>query len=66
MLRSLDTYTEGRYSEAIEQRIKLYDSDDLASRGRILSMLAPSQLPTTWQQIRRNIRWLASQIRRRK
>ena len=64
MLRALDTYTEGKYSKAIEERIKLYDSDDLASGGHILSMLKPEQLPTTWQQIRRRFQWLCSQFRR--
>ena len=66
MLRALDTYTEGRYSEVIEKRIKLYDSDDLAARGKVLNMLTPDQLPTTWQQIRRGIKWLGAQFRRRK
>ena len=66
MLRSLDEYTGGRYSEVIEQRIKLYDSDDLASRGKVLSMLTPGQLPTTWQQIRRHFKWLCAQFRKGK
>lgn len=54
MLRALDDYTAGRFSAVIEKRIRLYDSDDLASSGKILRMLAPSELPATAYQIERN------------
>ena len=62
MLRSLDSCTEGRWNKEIDLRIRLYDSDDLASSGRILSLLAPKQLPVTWKQIRRNLRKLVNHL----
>lgn len=62
MLRSLDQYTSGRWSKEIDLRIRLYDSDDLASSGRILSLLAPRQLPVTRMQIRRNILKLVNHL----
>ena len=65
MLRAFDSYTQGRFSKAVERRIRLYDSDDLACRGRILSMLMPRELPITWQQIRRNVRKIITEIRYR-
>ena len=55
MLRALDSYTGGRYSKVIERRIRLYDSDDLAARGRFLAMLGPRELPVTLHQIGRNL-----------
>ena len=58
MLRALDGYTEGRFSAAIERRIRLYDSDDLAAGGHILQMLSPRELPVTALQIKRNFRKL--------
>jgi len=54
MLRALDDYTGGRYSSAISRRIRLYDSDDLASSGKYLRMLSPGELPVTAHQIERN------------
>ena len=58
MLRALDTYTEGRCSDVIERRIRLYDSDDLAVDGEILKMLSPREWPVTALQIERNLRKL--------
>ena len=62
MLRAFDSYTGGQWCKAIDLRIRLYDSDDLASSGRILSLLAPGQLPVTWKQITRNLRKLINHI----
>ena len=62
MLRSLDSYTEGRWSREIDLRIRLYDSDDLASSGRILAMLAPREIPVTLRQIRRNFSKLVNHL----
>ena len=56
MLRALDSYTEGRYADVIERRIRLYDSDDLAVSGKFLKMLAPRELPITALQLERNFR----------
>lgn len=56
MLRKLDDYTGGEYSEVIGKRIRLYDSDDLAYGGKFLAMLAPGELPVTGYQIWRNLR----------
>ena len=56
MLRVLDDYTTGEFSDAIGMRMRLYDSDDYAFRGQLLRMLAPRELPVTAYQIRRNLR----------
>ena len=56
MLRVLDDYTAGEFSDAIGMRMRLYDSDDYAFRGQFLRMLAPHELPVTAFQIRRNLR----------
>ena len=55
MLQAFDRYTEGRFHEAVAQRLALYDSDDLVSARRWFAMLAPRQLRTTFRQIGRSL-----------
>ena len=58
MLDTFDTWTEGRFHEAVVRRKALYDSDDLVARHKWATMLSPHQLPVTLYQLRRSLaRW---------
>lgn len=55
MLQAFDAYTEGRFHKAVDLRIALYDSDDLAAQRRWGAMLAPQQLRITIYQLHRTL-----------
>ena len=55
MLKAFDSYTEGRFHDAVALRLALYDSDDLVSAKRWGAMLAPRQLGLTFRQIGRSL-----------
>ncbi|MBQ7222335.1 MAG: glycosyltransferase [Bacteroidales bacterium] len=55
MLKALDDWTGGRYSEEIDLRMRLYDSDDLITEHKYLSLLKPSEIKVTCYQLRRTI-----------
>lgn len=55
MLQAFDTWTSGRFHEAVALRRALYDSDDLVADRRWGAMLAPRQLPVTCRQLRRTV-----------
>ncbi|MBP5210677.1 MAG: glycosyltransferase [Bacteroidales bacterium] len=62
MLDALDEYTEGRYSKVIQLRRRLYDSDDLITEHKYLSLLKPSEIKVTWHQLRRTFVKLRNSI----
>jgi len=55
MLEAFDSYTEGRFHEAVTLRRTLYDSDDLIGQKRWTALLAPSRLRITFRQIGRTL-----------
>ncbi len=55
MLQAFDSYSKGRFHRAVALRQALYDSDDLVSQRRWVSMIAPRQLRITFLQIRRSL-----------